>query len=93
MIDETQESGDRRWIILCEDGRYATVDADPTPDEIGEAENSLRSSGLAGWLAIMEGSPYGLPTPRLMPVRSLADPRGSWDDVVANFLERRKPDS
>lgn len=79
-------------MVLSEDGRYAPVrcSSEPTPEEIGEAESSLRTSGLAGWLAIMEGTPYG-PTPSLLQVRSLADPSSSWDDAVAQFLERRKP--
>jgi hypothetical protein len=91
MINESECELERRWVVLSEDGRYAPVRCswEPTQKEIGEAESSLRTSGLAGWLAIMEGTPYG-PTPSLLPVRSLADPSGSWDEAVAHFLERRK---
>ena len=93
MISTEPQARDRHWIILSQDGRYASVGGHtgPTPDEINEAENSLRSAGQSGWLALMEGTPYGRPTPRFMQVRSLADPTGSWDDAVASFLERRKP--
>jgi hypothetical protein len=91
MIDESERVRERRWVVLSEDGRYAPVRcaSEPTQDEIGEAECFLRTSGLAGWLAILEGTPYG-PSPSLLRVRSLAEPSGSWDDAVAHFMERRK---
>ena len=92
MFNKTEHPRERRWVVVSEDGRYAPVScsSEPTEDELREAENSLRNSGLAGWLAIMEGTPYG-PAPGLLRVRSLADPSGRWDDAVAQFLERRKP--
>jgi hypothetical protein len=93
MLNKAECDGERRWIVLSEDGRFAIVgcpSSEMTQHEIGEIESLMRTSGLAGWLAIMEGKPYG-PAPRLLWVRSLADPRSEWDDAVAQFLERRKP--
>ena len=91
MLDKAERLGERRWIVLSEDGRYAPVVCflEPAQEEIAEVERSMRASGLAGWLAIMDGMPYG-PAPSLLRVRSLADPPGNWDDAVAQFLKRRK---
>ncbi len=49
-----------RWVVIAEDGRFSTLGraSDPTEAEIQAAEDGLRSQGLAGWLAIMEGNPY-----------------------------------
>jgi|SRR5579859_6860193 len=92
MLNKAERRDERRWIVLSEDGRYAPVScsSEPTQDEIGEVERSMQTSGLAGWLAIMDGMPYG-PAPSLLRVRSLADPPSNWDDAVAQFLDRRKP--
>jgi hypothetical protein len=77
MANKAEREGEHRWIILSEDGRYAPMrcSSEPTQDEIREAEGSLRTSGLAGWLAIMDGMPYGT-APSLLQVRSLANPSG-----------------
>jgi hypothetical protein len=73
-------SSDRRWVIVVEDGRYSTLGraTDPTATEIREAEDGLRAQGLAGWLAVMSGSPYGPRLPTLMEVQPLASPRSTW---------------
>ena len=89
-------SSDRRWVIVSEDGRYATIGraSDPTDAQIREAEDALRRQGLAGWLAVMSGSAYGTKLPSLMAVRPLASPTKPWDEVSAACLaaieERRK---
>ena len=81
---------ERRWIILSQDGRYAPIgnQADPSADAMRTAEDSLRASGFAGWVAVMEGTPYGIPRPRLTLVQSLGEPTGTWEDAVFKFLER-----
>lgn len=68
--------GERRWIVLGEDGRYITLGraSDPSEEEIAASEAALHDRGLAGWLAVMEGNPYVGRLPRLLEVRRLANP-------------------
>jgi hypothetical protein len=76
---------ERRWVVLGKDGRFVTLGrhSDPSEDEIGAAEASLRAQGLAGWLAIMEGNPHLGPAPRLLQVRPLASPESCFDHTAA----------
>lgn len=82
--------------MVAEDGRYVTLGraSDPSEDEILGAEQSLVAQGLSGWLAVMQGNPYVGATPRLMEVRVLGQPEGSFaaasDACVAAILERRR---
>ena len=75
----------RRWIILSTDGRYVTLGraSDPSEEEIRASGAALRAQGLAGWLAVMEGDPYGGPDPRLLEVRPLGDPTVTFADAAA----------
>lgn len=77
--------GDRRWVILGEDGRFVTLGraSDPSESEIAGSEKALLAQGLAGWLAIMEGNPYAGPLPRLMCVRPLATPTRQFSEAAA----------
>jgi hypothetical protein len=79
--------GDRRWIVLGENGKFVTLGraTDPSEGEIARAEESLRVQGLAGWLAVMSGSPYATRSPTLLMVRPLADPKGSFDAAAEAF--------
>ena len=79
---------ERRWIILCTDGRYVTLGrhTDPTEDEVIAAERSLSAAGLAGWLAVMAGDYYARKVqPSIMPVRPLAGPIGAFEDAKMAF--------
>ena len=80
MPTAKESSKERRWIVLSTDGRYVTLGraSDPSEEEVQGAENALRAQGLAGWLAIMEGNPYVCAEPRLMEVRTLAEPSTSF---------------
>jgi hypothetical protein len=80
-------ASERRWVVLGEDGRYGTLGraADPSEEEIGRIEDSLRAQGLSGWLAIMSGSPYAHRPPELLMVRPLAAPRGTFNAAVEAF--------
>lgn len=81
---------------MAEDGRYVTLGraSDPSETEILNAEQALVAQGLAGWLAVMQGNPYVGTTPRLMEVRVLGKPKGSFDAAadacVAAILKRRR---
>lgn len=78
-------SSDRRWVILCEDGRSATLSraGDPSEDDILRAEEALKSQGLRGWLAIQSHSQYTKVFPTFIEVRRLASPCGSFAEAVA----------
>lgn len=98
MFSDEDRSRERRWIVLAEapDGRFVTLGraSDPTSEEIAAAEEGLRRQGLRGWLAVMEGNPHLGPPPRLMEVRPLASPGGSFADAAAaaisGILARRE---
>ncbi len=79
---------ERRWIVLCTDGRHVTLGrhTDPTEDEVVAAERSLSGAGLAGWLAVMAGDYYAQKVqPSIMPVRPLAEPTSSFEDARTAF--------
>ena len=81
-------SREKRWVVIAEDGRFVTLGraSDPTDAEIQAAEDGLRSQGLAGWLAIMEGNPYVGALPQLLAVRPLAKEALQFSDVQAACL-------
>jgi len=89
MSHTTSLAREHRWIILDTGGRYVTLGraSDPTEEEIGAAEESLVANGLAGWLAVMEGSPYRSVTPSLMLVRPLGSPTVSFADASRICLD------
>ena len=79
---------ERRWIVLCTDGRHVTIGrhTDPTDDEVLAAERSLSANGLAGWLAVMAGDYYAQSVqPDLMLVRPLAGPVSTFEDARMAF--------
>jgi hypothetical protein len=78
MATVSDSVGVRRWIVLGEDGRFVTLGraADPDDAEIRRSEEALRAQGLAGWLAVMSGSPYSRTVPSILMVRPLAGPKG-----------------
>jgi hypothetical protein len=45
---EIQSRGERRWIVLGEDGRHITMGrhSDPSPEEVAKAEAGLAAQGL-----------------------------------------------
>jgi hypothetical protein len=67
--------------------------SDPSEDEITIAERALLEKNLSGWLAIMEGDPWGGSPPRLLEVRPLASPTSSFSDAadacIVNILAKR----
>ncbi len=90
--EEIQSLGDRRWIVLGEDGRHVTLGrhSDPSLDEIAQAEASLAAQGLAGWLAVMEGAYYQRRKPSLMMVRPLFNPERPFAEAVDAFQAARR---
>lgn len=92
MNNERRGTGDRRWVVLGEDGRFVTLGlaTDPSQEEIARAEASLLAQGLTGWLAVMSGSPYARKEPALLMVRPLAAPKGSFDAAVKAFRASRQ---
>lgn len=84
--------GERRWIVLGDDGRHVTVGrhSDPTEDELREMSEQLKATGVGGWLAVTEGVYYSGGALRLMMVRELAPPRQTWEAAVAAFHDARR---
>ncbi len=86
-------TGERRWIVVASDGRHVTLGraTDPSPDELEQAAEGLRKMGIAGWLAVSEGTYYGRGALRLMMVRSLAEVEGAaWAEAEAAFKAIRQ---
>ena len=84
-------SREKRWIVLADDGRHVTLGrhSDPSDEEIAQAANGLRRSGVGGWLAVLEGVYYGRGVLNVMMVREIAPPRAGWDDAVVLFRHLR----
>ncbi len=89
---EIQSRGERRWIVLGEDGRHITMGrhSDPSPEEVAKAEAGLAAQGLAGWLAVMNGGYHARRKPSLMMVRPLCDPQQPFAEAVDAFQAARK---
>lgn len=82
---------EKRWIVLSEDGRHATLGryTDPTEDEIQRAAEGLRGAGIGGWLAVTEGVYYSRGRLSVLQVRELVHSEISWQDAVKSFLDMR----
>ncbi len=95
MAPKNEPACERRWVVVATDGRYVTLGrhSDPSEDEITIAERALRTQGLSGWLAIMEGDPWLGTPPRLLEVRPLASPTSTFleaaDACIAKILAKR----
>jgi hypothetical protein len=85
-------TGERRWLVLGEDGRHVWLGryTDPTPEEIAAAEAALAAQGLAGWLAAMEGD-YWRRRARieLIEVQTLGAPAVAFREAVTAFEAKR----
>ena len=85
-------SGERRWLVLCTDGRHTWLGrhSDPSPEEIAAVEGSLSAQGLAGWLAAAGGD-YWRRRSRLvlLEVQPLGTPVVAFADAVLAFESLR----
>jgi hypothetical protein len=88
----TDRQGERRWLVVGEDGRHAWLGrhSDPSPQEIAAVEASLSAQGLAGWLATAGGD-YWRRRSRLvlLEVRPLGTPVVAFADAVLAFEAMR----
>ena len=82
---------ERRWVVIAEDGRHATLGrhTDPSEGEINAAEAGLIALGTGGWLAVTEGVYYSRDVMSLLQVRTLGTPAVTWDEARSRFLSRR----
>ncbi len=80
--------GDRRWVILLENGQFNNISRafDPTEEEIERFMRHMADSGVRGWLAVMSGSIYAEQKPSFLMVRPLLEPAVPFDDAVAECL-------
>lgn len=89
MTNEARRTrGERRWIVLGEDGRHVTLGrhSDPTEAEIAAAGQALAAQGLHGWLAVAEGDYWAKRgSVTLLMVRPLGTPKAAFDAAVAAF--------
>ncbi|MBS7789396.1 hypothetical protein KTR66_05290 [Roseococcus sp. SDR] len=85
--------GERRWIVLAQDGRHVSLGraAPPTAEEIATASDGLARQGLAGWIATLDGAYWGRARVTLTPVRTIgADTTLDWPAAVAAFEQARQ---
>jgi len=85
--------GERRWILLGQDGRHVTLGraVPPTHDEIAAASVALADQCLGGWIATMDGSYWGRGRVTLAPVQTVgAGVHLDWPSAVAAFLDARQ---
>jgi hypothetical protein len=90
--------GERRWVVLCEDGRHSTLGryTNPSEGEIVAAERALVAQALSGWLAVAEGDYWSRRANlTLFMVRRLGSPRVAFETAAVNFerLRRRSVES
>jgi hypothetical protein len=85
--------GERRWIVLGQDGRHVTMGrvAPPSAEEITAAGDALARQGLAGWIATLDGDHWGRGRVTLTPVQIIgAGATPDWAVAVSAFLEARQ---
>ena len=83
---------ERRWVVLVEDGTHSTVGRHTDPEEelLALVAEQLRSHGVGGWVAVLEGD-YYQPNSVVsaMMVRELVPCSVSWKEAVDAFLQIR----
>ncbi len=87
------KSGERRWIILAQDGRHATMGraAPPSEAEVEAAATALAAQGLAGWLATLDGNYWARRRVVLAPVQMLGDAATlDWPAAITAFEAARQ---
>ena len=85
--------GERRWIVLAQDGRHVTLGraARPTAEEIATASDGLARQGLAGWIATLDGDYWGRRRVTLAPVHTIGAAAAlDWPAAVAAFEQARQ---
>ena len=83
---------ERRYLLISQDGRHATLGRDSEPDEeaLDTAAEGLDSLGLAGWYVLSEGR-YSSPEDELslLLIRRLTLAEGNWAAASAEFHRLR----
>ncbi len=85
--------GERRWIVLAQDGRHVTLGRAPAPaaEEIATASDGLARQGLAGWIATLDGDYWGRGRVTLAPVQTIgATATLDWPAAVVAFEQARQ---
>lgn len=87
--------GERRWIVLGQDGRHVTLGraAPPSAEEIAAASKAMEAQGLAGWLATLDGDYWGRRRVTLAPVQIIGAAAAlDWPAAVVAFEATRRTD-
>ena len=85
--------GERRWIVLGQDGRHVTLGrvTPPSAEEIAAASKAMEAQGLAGWIATLDGDYWGRGRVTLAPVQIIgAGATLDWAAAVAAFEQARQ---
>jgi hypothetical protein len=74
--------------MLSPDGGYVSLGryTDPSDHDISHIETDLSSRGLSGWLAIMDGNPWGPRLPTLMMVKPIAKPSTAFTEAAERCI-------
>lgn len=91
MSDEKRRKM-KRWMIIAEDGRHATLGQhrSPTEEEIGQVTASLSAHGLGGWLVLGDGDYYQIRKPfDLEKIRQVSDSQVPWEVAETRFRDLR----
>lgn len=85
--------GERRWIVLGQDGRHVTLGraAPPSAEEMAAASKAMETQGLSGWIATLDGDYWGRGRVTLAPVQIIgATAALDWPAAVAAFDAARR---
>lgn len=87
-----RRSREKRWLIVSEDGRHATLGrhTDPTDEQIQRCGAQLDRQGLAGWLVVSEGAYYSNSPVTLLMVRPITTKAGDWNTAERQWHDLRE---
>ena len=81
---------DLRTIFLATDGRHVTIGRGDDHDLPPEVLKAIQAQKMRGWLAVMDGSPYGRRAPKLSLVHAVEGATAAeWDTAVASLNQSR----
>mgnify|MGYP003366633005 CR=1 FL=1 len=86
----------KRWMIIAEDGRHATLGQYrcPTEEEISRVAASLSANRLGAWLVLGDGDYYQIRRPfELEKVRQVSESEVSWEVAETRFMDLRSQNS
>ena len=81
---------DFRTVFLATDGRHVTIGRGDDHDLPPDVLTAIQAQQLRGWLAVMDGSPYGRKQPKLSRIHAVEGATDAeWDTAVASLYQSR----